>query len=110
MDTRAMAIISDQHNCITAMVTFDCNKGQQNDLCRKIKAYISDFISQQDGLISSHLHKSLCGKHVVNYAQWQSMPHFKAFAKKAADRPELPELLAFSPKAVFYEVAFSVET
>ena len=105
-----MAIISEQQNCVTAIVTFSCEPEQQDDLVAKIRGYIADFISQQEGLISSHLHKSLCGKSVVNYAQWQSMAHFKAFSEKARSRPELPALLLFKPHAVFYKVDFSVET
>ena len=104
-----MAIISAENNCITAIVTFQCEPEQQTDLAEKVRAYIRDFISQQEGLISSHLHLSICGERVVNYAQWQSMDHFKAFGEKAKSRPELPAMLAFKPHAVFYKVDFSVE-
>lgn len=104
-----MAIISDKKNCITAIVTFKCEPEQQKDLADKVHAYIKDFISQQEGLISSHLHLSFCKTRVVNYAQWQSMEHFKAFGEKAKTRPELPAMLAFKPHAVFYKVDFSVE-
>lgn len=104
-----MATISADKDCITAIVTFQCEPEQQADLADKVRAYIKDFISQQDGLISSHLHVSVCGKRVVNYAQWQSMGHFKAFGEKAKTRPELPAMLAFKPHAVFYKVDFSVE-
>lgn len=105
-----MAIISDQQDLLTAIVTFKCEPEQQDDLAGKIRAYITDFISKQEGLVSTHLHKSICGKRVVNYAQWQSMDHFKAFGEKAKTRPELPAMLAFKPHAVFYEVDFSVES
>ena len=104
-----MAEISAEKKCITAIVTFDCEPEQQAELAQKVRAYIKDFISQQDGLISSHLHLSMCGKRVVNYAQWQSMEHFKAFGEKAKSRPELPAMLAFKPHAVFYEVDLSVD-
>lgn len=104
-----MATISDKQDCITAIVTFNCEPEQQDGLADKVGAYIKGFISKQDGLISSHLHVSECGKHVVNYAQWQSMEHFKAFGEKAKTRPELPAMLAFKPRVVFYRVAFSVE-
>ena len=104
-----MATVSDKNNCITAIVTFECEPEQQKELADKIRAYIKNFISQQDGLISSHLHLSVCGKRVVNYAQWQSMDHFKAFGEKAKSRPELPDMLVFKPKAFFYKVDFSIE-
>lgn len=105
-----MAIISDQQDCITAIVTFKCEPDQQKELADKVRAYIKNFISQQEGLLSSHLHLSVCGKRVVNYAQWKSMEHFKAFGEKAKTRPELPAMLAFKPHAVFYKVDFSVES
>lgn len=104
-----MAILSDRHDCLTVMVTFECSTEQQAALADKVRAYIRDFISQQPGLISSHLHLSLCGTRVVNYAQWRSMDDFKAFGERARLRPELPALLAYKPKAVFYRVDFSVE-
>ena len=104
-----MATISDKQDCITAIVSFNCEPEQQDDLADKVRAYIKDFISQQDGLISSHLHLSICKTRVVNYAQWKSMEHFKAFGEKARTRPELPALLAFKPHAVFYKVDLSVE-
>ena len=104
-----MATISDQQDCITVMVTFECTAEQQAGLADQVRAYIRDFISHQAGLISSHLHLSLCGTRVVNYAQWQNMENFKAFGEKARQRPELPALLAWKPKAVFYRVDFSVD-
>lgn len=104
-----MATISDKQNCITAIVTFKCEPEQQKDLADKVRAYIKDFISQQEGLISSHLHLSICKTRVVNYAQWKSMEHFKAFGEKAKTRPELPAMLAFKPHAVFYKVDLSIE-
>jgi quinol monooxygenase YgiN len=104
-----MAIISDKQDCITAIVTFKCEPEQQKDLADKVRAYIKDFISEQDGLISSHLHLSICKTRVVNYAQWKSMEHFKAFGEKAKTRPELPAMLAFKPHAVFYKIDLSVE-
>jgi len=104
-----VAIISEQLDCITAIVTFKCEPDQQKDLADKVRAYIKDFISHQDGLISSHLHLSVCGKRVVNYAQWKSMDHFKAFGEKAKTREELPAMLVFKPHAMFYKVDFSVE-
>lgn len=104
-----MATITDQQKCITAIVTFKCEPEQQKDLADKVRDYIKNFISQQEGLISSHLHISICGKRVVNYAQWENMEYFKAFGEKAKTRLELPELLAFKPHAVFYEVDFSVD-
>jgi len=104
-----MAIISDKQDCITAIVTFKCEPEQQKDLADKVRAYIKDFISEQDGLISSHLHLSICKTRVVNYAQWKGMEHFKAFGEKAKARPELPAMLAFKPHAVFYKIDLSVE-
>ena len=104
-----MATISDKQDCLTVMVTFECAAEQQGTLADMVRAYIQDFISQQAGLLSSHLHLSLCGTRVVNYAQWRSMDDFKAFGEKARQRPELSALLAYKPRAVFYQVDFSVE-
>jgi len=104
-----MAEVNADIDCVTAIVTFECDPEQQADLADKVRNYINDFISKQDGLISSHLHLSLCGKRVVNYAQWKSMEHFKAFGEKAKPRPELPEMLAFKPQPFFYKVDFSVK-
>ncbi len=104
-----MATISAQQECMTAIVTFTCEPEKQDFLSEKVRAYVDDFISQQAGLISSHVHKSICGKHVVNYAQWKDLESFIAFSEKAVDRPELPVLFEFDPQPVFYKVDFSVD-
>ena len=104
-----MAVISDQQKCETVIVTFPCKKEQQDDLFDKVRAYVKDFISVQEGFISSHVHRSTCGEFVLNYAQWQSMEHFMAFAEKAQSRPELPALYEYGPTAAFYRVEYSVE-
>ena len=38
-------------------------------------------MSQQEGLISANLHKSLDGTKVVNYAQWISKEEFEKMLK-----------------------------
>ena len=105
-----MPTISANSTNLTVIVTFDVAPEEQERLCTLVREYIDQFISQQPGFVSANLHKSLCGKRVINYAQWQSMEHFKAFGAKARSRPELPELLSFGPQATFYTVVHTVES
>ena len=104
-----MAQVNSSNKLLTVMVTFDVAKEEQDKLCGIVKGYIDNFISEQEGFVSAHIHKSICGKRVVNYAQWQSLEHFKAFGEKAKTRPELPELLSYQPQASFYSVPYGVD-
>ena len=104
-----MADVSSDSNLLTVFVSFDVEPDQQEKVCELVEDYIANFISLQAGFVSSHVHKSLCGKHVANYAQWKSMEHFKAFGEKARSWPGLPALLEFGPQATFYTVVYGAD-
>lgn len=45
-----------------------------------------EFISKCPGFISANFHRSLDGKNVVNYGQWESMEAFQGMLQSEAGR------------------------
>lgn len=50
----------------------------------------------QTGLIAGNFHRSLDGRSVINYAQWESQEDYDAFLAEAGTRGRLGEALSFS--------------
>jgi heme-degrading monooxygenase HmoA len=88
----------------TVIVNFETMPDEQSRALELIGSYVGTFLSQQPGFISGRLHGSIDGKRIVNYAQWESEGHFKAFADKASSHPDLPEIRKYKPEAGFFEV------
>lgn len=99
-----MATISDNESIFTVVVTFQTTPATQQEATDKIWDYIETFLSKQPGCISSSLHKSFDGKNLINYAQWETADHFKAFSEKARGHPDLPALLEYKPSPQFHSV------
>ncbi len=67
-------------------------------------------INKQPGFISAHIHKSLDGTRVVNYAQWRSQADLEAMLANPEVLPHLKaadQLSTVEPH--LYEVAFTDE-
>ena len=88
----------------TVFVNFETEPAEQDEALGLIGNYIGTYLSQQPGFIQSRLHKSMDGKRIVHYAQWQSEEHFRIFAEKAASHPDLPRIRKYNPEAGFFEV------
>jgi heme-degrading monooxygenase HmoA len=68
-------------------------------------------MNKQEGFMSTNIHKSLDGTHVVNYAQWQSKEAFEKMLKNPKAIVHMNEVLTIA-KAVdgsLYEVVFVEE-
>jgi len=63
----------------TQVVQFTVEPGRQAALVEAIAAEIERWVRHCPGFVSSSLHASLDGHHVLNYAQWRSEADFKAF-------------------------------
>ena len=88
----------------TVIVNFETDPIEQDQALELIGNYIGSYLSQQPGFIKSRLHRSIDGKQIVHYAQWQSEEDFRAFAEKAASHPDLPGIRKYKPAANFFKV------
>ena len=59
------------------------------------------------GFVSAHIHKSLDGVRVANYAQWRSREHFEAMLKNPDAIPHMQAIQRLAKfDAHLYEVSF----
>lgn len=92
-----MISISDKDNTLTVVNIFFVNQEQQEGLINFLKEN-QDIPIKQPGFISASVHKSLDGKRLINYIQWENQealelaskdPEFTNMTKEAAKIAEL---------------------
>jgi heme-degrading monooxygenase HmoA len=95
---------------VTQITFVEAEPDKQTDALAVMKDR-ARFMSQQPGFISISLHRSLDGKRIVNYVQWQSRDQLEAahrspqFRKEWREFDELTETI--DPR--LYEVAQVLE-
>jgi heme-degrading monooxygenase HmoA len=57
--------------CVTQITCIEPQQGKQAEALALMAAR-ADFMAQQPGFISITLHRSLDGRRIVNYVQWES--------------------------------------
>jgi heme-degrading monooxygenase HmoA len=79
-------------DCVTQITTAEVGDGQhQNELLR-LMAERARFMATQPGFISISLHRSLDGRRVVNYVQWESREQLAAAHRAPEFRSRWPEV------------------
>ena len=63
----------------TQLVRFDIARDKQSALIAAIVGQVDTWVCRLPGFISSTLHASLDGEHVINYAQWKDEASFHGF-------------------------------
>ncbi len=76
-----MTTIQKDRKLLTIINVFTVKPERQEMLLDLLVKNTDDFISASPGFISANFHKSLDGKNVVNYGQWESMEAFQAMLK-----------------------------
>ncbi|OUL22247.1 antibiotic biosynthesis monooxygenase family protein [Nostoc sp. 106C] len=99
-----MTVTLDQKkNVTTVMVVFSVEPSQQQELLDHIMTYGGSQVKYQPGFISSTLHRSIDGKRIVNYTQWQSREDYETFVKSSmSERPQIFQ--NFPPDTHIYEI------
>ena len=78
-----MPQIRSDHQPVTQITVIEAETGRQDEALALMRAR-AHFMASQPGFISISLHKSLDGKRIVNYVQWQS----RELLHKAHESPE----------------------
>lgn len=95
-------------NLITTLInTFIVeNENQQDALINELDNSTKKIMSKFDGFISSNLHKSLDGKKVVNYVQWDSVDHWKNMLNDPLAKESMKEIekMVTTYEPVLYKV------
>lgn len=66
---------------VTLINIFTVQPARQMELLALLQAMTEEVTRRLPGFISAAFHRSLDGKHVANYAQWESVDHWKAMVR-----------------------------
>jgi quinol monooxygenase YgiN len=73
---------------------FTVNPEQQQELVRLLTAFVEEVVRGMPGFVSANLHRSLDGRRVVNYAQWESAEALRAMLAHPDSRQHLQRISA----------------
>lgn len=101
-----MPQITAENQPVTQITVVEADAGKQADVLTTMRQR-ARFMSQQPGCISISLHRSLDGRRVVNYIQWQNLDLLEAAHRAPEFRKEWGRFDAItdSIEPHLYEVA-----
>src|ERR1700709_2262259 len=102
--TRPLAI-SPENKYLTLINVFTVDPATQQELVELLTKATETTVKNVKGFISSALHRSLDGKKVTMYAQWESLDDYQAMRNNPTAPPYLEkalEIASFDPG--MYEV------
>jgi heme-degrading monooxygenase HmoA len=102
-----MTIFRKGNSPVTLINVFDVAPEKQDELVRLLNEATTAVMVRVPGFVSANIHRSLDGKHVVNYAQWESKDHFDRMPSFAGAREHMEKAarLAQHISPSLYEVA-----
>ncbi len=77
-----MVAIAIDHQLTTVISLYSVSPERQSKLVEKLVDYLQ-LTQQQQGFVSASIHKSLDGKKVANYMQWETQADYEAFANNS---------------------------
>jgi quinol monooxygenase YgiN len=104
-----MSIIAKGSKVLTLINVFTVEPEKQQQLVAVLVEATDKAMKHLPGFVSANIHRSLDGKKVVNYAQWESMAAFEAMQKNPAAMPHMraaAALASFEP--ILCEVADAI--
>jgi quinol monooxygenase YgiN len=103
----AASTIEQDSNVTTLINIFTVQPTNQQRLVDLLIEATEKVMSQQEGFISSNIHKSLDGTRVVNYAQWESKEVFEKMLKNPRAIAYMNDALSIAKvDGSLYKVAF----
>ena len=104
-----MTTIEKGNNLLTLVNVFTVDPDKQQQLITLLIEATEQTMKRIPGFVSANIHRSLDGKKVVNYAQWESLAAFEAMRKNPDAIPHMKaaaELAQFEP--ILCEVADAI--
>jgi len=95
-----MSTIDKGNRVLTLINVFTVEPEKQQALVALLIEATEQVMKHMPGFVSANIHRSLDGKKVVNYAQWENMAAFEAMRKNSKARPHMQaaaELAQFEP-------------
>jgi quinol monooxygenase YgiN len=96
----SVTTISADEPTMTLVNVFLVDPKHQQELVDVLVEATDVFMQNVPGFISANIHRSIDGRHVVNYAQWQSRAHFDAMRidpSAAAHMKRAADIAEFTP-------------
>ena len=100
-----MSTITMENPIVTLINVFTVAPERQDELIGLLLRATEKVMRHLPGFISANLHKSLDGKHVANYAQWESLDAFEKMLRHPVARSHMQKaekIATFEP--VLYRV------
>jgi len=91
-----MSTIEKDRNILTLINVFTVAPEKQHELVALLVDATQKTMKHLPGFISANIHRSLDGKKVVNYAQWESMADFEAMRKNPEAAPHMQAAAALA--------------
>jgi quinol monooxygenase YgiN len=91
-----MTTIEKGNRVLTLINVFSVEPDKQQALVALLIEATAKTIRHQPGFVSANIHRSLDGKKVVNYAQWQNAAAFEAMRKNPAVIPHMKAAAALA--------------
>lgn len=91
---------------VTLINVFTVDPSKQEALVKVLDDATNNVIKDMPGFVSANIHRGLDGRHVVNYAQWESREAMEAMLAHPAAQEHLRDaaaLATFEPN--LYDVA-----
>ena len=106
-----MPHIRSDNQPVTQITVVECEPGKQDEAL-SLMTQRARFMAQQPGFVSISLHRSLDGRRIVNYVQWQSRDLLVAAHRSPEFRKEWRQFdrLTEEIDPHLYEVALVVES
>lgn len=104
-----MTTIEKGNRVLTLINVFTVEPAKQQALVTVLIEATEQTMRHMPGFVSANIHRSLDGKKVVNYAQWESMDAFEAMRRNPKAGPHMQaaaNLATFEP--ILCEVADSI--
>lgn len=80
---------------ITLINLYSCAPERQAELMRLLEA-LTEAARRLPGFRSARLHRSVNGKHVVNYAEWDSVEHWRAMVRHPTVQASMERVVALA--------------
>ena len=101
-----MSTIAKKYGQVALINTFTVEPSNIDALVEELNEATEKVMSKRPGFVSANIHRSLDGRHVANYAQWNSKADFDAMLNDPASREHRDRLakIASSVSPILYTV------
>ncbi len=85
-----------QSGAVTLINVFTCAPERQDELVRLLQGLTDEVMRSLPGFLSASIHRGLDGKHVANYAQWESEASWKAMVRDPRVQARMAPVVAIA--------------